>query len=117
MLDYYYNYFASVVGKSRSLTQEKLDAACQGRIWTGKQALDCGLVDELGGLEAALKKARELADLSDNAPLVIYSFRDTNLIPPELVNPVAALSHANEFVTSAVGGRTLLLMPHSVISM
>ena len=46
------------------MTREAVDQVGQGRIWTGKQAKEIGLVDELGGLNLALSIAREKAGLS-----------------------------------------------------
>ena len=45
------------------MSREAVDALAQGRIWTGKQALDLGLVDQLGGLDVALDLARQQAGL------------------------------------------------------
>ena len=49
------------VARGRKLTPEAVDAVGGGRVWTGAQALEQGLVDELGDLRAAIKKARNLA--------------------------------------------------------
>ncbi|MGI9533175.1 signal peptide peptidase SppA [Lutimonas sp.] len=57
--------FVSKVAKGRGMTFEEVDAIAQGRVWTGTQALENGLVDELGGLEDALKAAAQLADIQD----------------------------------------------------
>ena len=45
------------------MTKEEVDGIARGRIWTGKQALENGLVDELGGLDLALSIARKKAGL------------------------------------------------------
>ena len=49
----------------RSKTKEEIDAIGQGRVWTGKQALQNGLVDRLGSLDDAIKIAAERAKLTD----------------------------------------------------
>ena len=49
----------------RNITIDEADAIAQGRVWTGKEALEVGLVDELGGLENALEGAATLAGLVD----------------------------------------------------
>jgi len=49
----------------RSKTKEEIDAIGQGRVWTGSQALQIGLVDELGSLADAVKIAAERAELTD----------------------------------------------------
>jgi len=45
------------------MSYDELHAVAQGRVWTGEQALERKLIDELGGLEAAIRKAAELANL------------------------------------------------------
>jgi len=58
-----YDEFLSHVSNGRGLSNEQLLAAADGRIWTGRQALKLGLVDELGGWNEAIEKACELAEL------------------------------------------------------
>jgi protease-4 len=50
------------------MTREEVHPVAAGRVWTGSQALKLKLVDELGGIEAALRKARSLAGLDDATP-------------------------------------------------
>ena len=45
------------------MTIEDVDSIGAGRVWTGRQALENGLVDELGGLDLAIEKVRELTGL------------------------------------------------------
>ena len=47
------------------MTKAEVDSIGQGRVWSGVNAIDIGLVDEIGGLDAAVKKAVELADISE----------------------------------------------------
>jgi protease-4 len=49
---------------------EAVHAVAQGRVWTGAQALERGLVDELGGLDTAIAKARELAGVTEETGLL-----------------------------------------------
>jgi len=51
------------------LTREQVAPIAGGKVWTGRQALEIKLVDELGGLDAGLAKARQLAGLPERAPL------------------------------------------------
>ncbi len=60
-----YTTFLKRVADGRGMTVEEVDAIAQGRVWTGKEALEIGLVDELGGLENALEGAATLAGLVD----------------------------------------------------
>lgn len=61
-----YDDFKRVVADGRNLPIETLEPLCGGRVWTGAQALERGLVDALGDFTAALAKARELANLPDD---------------------------------------------------
>lgn len=58
-----YRDFLEGVAKGRGTTPEAVDAIARGRIWSGEQALERGLVDELGGLEDAVRQAAALAKL------------------------------------------------------
>lgn len=73
-LQAFYDQFVEKVAEARHSTPEKVDVIAQGRVWTGRQALDIGLVDELGGLDRALDIARQRARLPRGAAieLVVY---------------------------------------------
>jgi protease-4 len=60
-----YDQFVNLVARGRDMTPEAVDAVAQGRVWSGRQALGHGLVDQLGDLEVAIDKAVELADLEE----------------------------------------------------
>ena len=51
------------------MTPDQVHPIAQGKVWTGRQALERGLVDEMGGLESGARKARTLAGLPDRAPM------------------------------------------------
>ena len=59
-----YDDFIGKVAEGRGMTKEAVDQIGRGRIWTGKQAKEIGLVDELGGLNLALSIARKKAGLA-----------------------------------------------------
>jgi protease-4 len=69
-----YERFLSRVADGRRETAEKVDAVAQGRVWTGRQAREVGLVDELGGLDHAIAIAKDRAKLDPSKPvrLVVY---------------------------------------------
>jgi protease-4 len=73
-LQAFYDGFVEKVAESRHTTPEKIDALAQGRVWTGRQAKQNGLVDALGGLDAAVAIAKQRAKLSADAEveLVVY---------------------------------------------
>ena len=65
IIDSFYEQFLRRVAEGRGMTIEEADAVAQGRIWTGIDAKEVGLVDELGGLERAIEIAVEMAGLDD----------------------------------------------------
>ena len=60
-----YETFISHVAEGRNMSKKEVDAIGQGRVWTGTDALDLGLVDVLGGLEDAIDIAAKMADLEN----------------------------------------------------
>ena len=60
----FYETFVSKAAEGRKKTADEIEAVAQGRVWTGREALDGGLVDALGGLDAAVRVARERAHIS-----------------------------------------------------
>lgn len=58
-----YDLFIERVATGRGMTPEEVDAIAQGRVWSAKDGLEVGLVDEIGGLHRALEKASELANI------------------------------------------------------
>ncbi len=64
-IDRGYKLFVKRVADGRKMTVADVDSIAQGRIWTGHDALAVKLVDSLGGMDDALKKAAELADLDE----------------------------------------------------
>jgi protease-4 len=59
----YYDDFVPKVAKGRNKTPEYVDSVAQGRVWTGAQGKERGLVDEFGGLDRAVEVAQELAKI------------------------------------------------------
>lgn len=64
--DLIYDQFLEVVSIGRRLPRSKVEAMASGRVWSGSDALSQGLVDELGGLEAAIAAAAQAAQLKEN---------------------------------------------------
>ncbi|WP_205739552.1 S49 family peptidase [Georgenia sp. SYP-B2076] len=64
-----YDRFVQRVATGRGLSAERVDEIGRGRIWSGRDALGIGLVDELGDLDAGIAAARRLAALADDAPV------------------------------------------------
>ncbi len=64
-IDDFYVEFVSKVARSRGMTFEEVDRIAQGRVWTGKQGREIGLVDTLGGLQTAVNIAKRLVNIPE----------------------------------------------------
>ena len=65
MVERGYDLFTRRCAEGRHTTQDKIKAIGEGRVWLGKDAVDIGLVDELGGMEQAIRKAAGLAGIDE----------------------------------------------------
>ena len=75
-----YRDFIAHVGARRNMSQEAVDAVAQGRVWTGADALEHGLIDEFGDLDDAVRIAAELAGLDGDYGTILI---ETELSPTE----------------------------------
>ena len=103
-----YDVFLDRVTAARNMTREVADCIGGGRVWTGRQALENGLVDELGGLENALAKARELGGLNRRAQ-VREGRSGRGELPPLAPDPASIISYALGGVDMLGGGKSLCL--------
>ena len=92
--DLCYDDFVQRVAQGRHLSVEAVEAVARGRIWTGADALDHGLVDELGGLRAAVRRAKVLAGLDEDAKVRLIGYPGSSvwdfLRPQPSSQPAAA---------------------------
>jgi protease-4 len=92
--DLVYDDFVQRVAQGRHLSVEAVEAVARGRIWTGADALDHGLVDELGGLRAAVRRAKVLAGLDEDAKVRLVGYPGSSvwdfLRPQPSSQPAAA---------------------------
>jgi len=72
MVDWIYSEFITKVAEARKLAPGRVEEIAQGRVWSGIDAKEIGLIDELGGLDAAIAFAAEKAGLGTNYRLVEY---------------------------------------------
>jgi protease-4 len=86
-IDGVYDGFIARVAEGRKLPAGTVAQSAKGRVWTGQQAKQLGLVDELGGLEDAIKLAHDIAGLPANQPSVVHVF-------PEPLTPFEAIKAA-----------------------
>ncbi|MBT3244708.1 MAG: signal peptide peptidase SppA [Bacteroidetes bacterium] len=82
-----YQKFIHLVAKDRNMKVEEVDQIGQGRVWSGKDAIDIGLIDGFGGLEEAIRLAAEAANLEE------YKIREM----PQLKDPL------NEILEQVLG--------------
>ncbi|MEM5517091.1 signal peptide peptidase SppA [Henriciella sp. AS95] len=61
-----YDRFISLVAEGRNMSEADVREIAKGRVWTGQDGLEVGIVDQLGGLMDAIEKARELAGIADD---------------------------------------------------
>ena len=73
----FYDNFVEKAAEARHTTPERIDSVAQGRVWTGQQARQHGLVDELGGLSDAIEIAKERAKIpaDEDVDVVVYPAR------------------------------------------
>ncbi len=99
--DLCYTDFVERVAEGRNLSTEAVDAVARGRIWTGADALQRGLVDELGGFRTAVRRAKVLAGLDEDTDVRIVSYPRSSLL--DLLRPRASSQPAAASLPDAVG--------------
>ncbi|MBX8687228.1 signal peptide peptidase SppA [Mycobacterium sp. 20091114027_K0903767] len=99
--DLYYTDFVSRVADGRKLSVEQVDKVAKGRIWTGADALERGLVDELGGLRTAITRAKVLAGLDPDIKVRVLSYPGSSWL--DLVRPKPSSQPAAASLPQAIG--------------
>lgn len=69
-----YDRFTQLVAEGRGMSLAQVDSVARGRVWSGEDALENGLVDQIGGLTTAIDKAKELAEIDADAAVRIKMF-------------------------------------------
>lgn len=106
--DLLYADFVERVAEGRNLTKDAVDRVARGRVWTGADALERGLVDELGGFRTALRRAKILAGLDEDADVRIVTYPGGSLL--DMLRPRASSQPAAASLPDALGallGRTI----------
>ena len=79
-VEFTYDLFTKRCAEGRGMEQDSIKAIAGGRVWTGSDAINLGLVDELGGLNEAVAKAAELAGLtSGDYARAVYPFEKSKM--------------------------------------
>jgi len=91
----FYTMFKAVVAEGRGMAEEQVEEVARGRVWTGAQAREIGLVDELGDFETALALAKELAEIEpEEEPSTVQ------ISPPRRELPAPAFPASNEGIAA-----------------
>ncbi|MGO8967727.1 signal peptide peptidase SppA [Mycobacterium sp.] len=99
--DLFYTDFVQRVAEGRNLSVEAVEAVARGRIWTGADALEHGLVDELGGLRTAMRRAKVLAGLDEDDKVRIVGYPGSSLW--EFLRPRPSSQPAAASLSDALG--------------
>jgi protease-4 len=106
-----YDQFIERTAAARHMPPEKVDEVAQGRVWTGEQARQIGLVDEIGGLYKAIDLAKQRARIAadEEVQLVVYPKRRSfyEVLAEEIQSPVGRLrtAHAADALMQILGPR------------
>jgi protease-4 len=106
--DLVYADFLERVADGRNLTTEAVERVARGRVWTGADARERGLVDELGGFRTALRRAKILAGLDEDTDVRIVTYPGGSLL--DMLRPRASSQPAAASLPDALGavlGRTI----------
>ncbi len=85
-LEGFYETFLDRVAKGRGMSRDEVHAVAQGRVWTGEQALERKLVDELGGVDVAIARARELAKVGIDEEVRIQRLPERKTFIEQLIS-------------------------------
>lgn len=89
-----YDTFVEKVAEARASTPEKIDAIAQGRVWTGRQARELGLVDELGGLWTAIGIAKQRAKIDPDRHVQLEVYPQRRSLYELVASPFAGAAAA-----------------------
>ena len=113
-----YREFKDRVARGRGIDAEDLERIAGGRVWTGEEALELGLVDEIGGFREALRRARELGSVPRDVPEVLLKITPPRGGRPTPGEPGQALMEMVGAAWGAVSelgaGGTRLLSPYEI---
>jgi protease IV len=111
----FYNEFKERVGSGRGMEPDALEAIAAGRVWTGAEALERNLVDEVGGFRTALEKAQELAGIPEKASGVLARVSPPRNARPTPGEPVReAVDAVRDALSELDAARIWALAPYDI---
>jgi protease-4 len=121
-----YDLFVERVASGRELSNDRVDELGQGRVWTGEQAAESGLLDGLGGLRAAVLRAKVMLELDEDADVALITYPRPRSLPEQLGDALGglratALPELPRLVRdlepwlSALADRTPVLLPPVIV--
>ncbi len=100
-----YGGFVNGVAEGRGLTEERVREIAEGRVWMGGDAMERGLADRFGGLDAAIQEAKVLAGLDPNDEVVITEYPPRKLFSlPRFLPAIPGIQSLARLLHSPVGG-------------
>jgi len=102
LVDHTYDEFLARVAEGRGLTKAQVSDIAQGRVWSGKQAVELGLADELGGLGNAIAYAAKQADIKGEPAL--YEYPSTQPLSMALKDLLSGRTHRQTSLRGPLGG-------------
>ncbi|MBN2050413.1 MAG: signal peptide peptidase SppA [Spirochaetales bacterium] len=122
-ISHVYDIFVDTVARGRGMDREVVDELGKGRIWTGSQAVENGLIDEIGSLDDALAKAKELAGITGDIDVKQYdgftfnpgemmSFYVTGLVKAGLPDSIVGFTEDLQVLRDFGNWKPVLLMPY-----
>jgi protease-4 len=114
-LQNFYGEFKNRVERGRKLRPDALEEIAGGRVWTGDEALERGLVDETGGFRTVLEKARELAGIPDDLSDVLVKIPPPKKARPTPGEPVReTMEAARDALSELSTTRVWALAPYEI---
>jgi len=112
MMDEGYAEFVGRVAEGRDMTFDEVDSVARGRIWSGPDAVEAGLADEVGGIMDALEEARRMAGLPEDCKVVIYPEPEPMIDIEKVLDETSILNL--KMLPSWLSENLLYLMPYQI---
>jgi len=118
IMEFYYEQFVTKVSLARKMDFVKAEQVSRGRVWTGKQAKDRGLIDETGGINAAIQIVKEQAEISqDKTPIFKFYSEPRGFQISSLVTGSAIVNQLTDIInnlSSLDREKVLTIMPFDI---